>query len=95
MRDFKLKRQNFFMSIEDFHLKSHTCKCRYSICICILCDMSYIHATGIVRRICTMDYLWEEFIECFREDTSMLFDQVIFNLKVIVKCPRLNVLLGC
>ena len=24
-----------------------------------------------------MDDLWEEFIECFREETRMLFDQVI------------------
>ena len=24
-----------------------------------------------------MDDLWEEFIECFREETRMLFDQVM------------------
>ena len=55
---------------------------------------SYLHVIGIVRRRCIIGDQWEEFIECFREDTSMLFDQVIFNLKIIVKCPRLNVLLG-
>ena len=31
-----------------------------------------------------MDYSWEEFIECFREETSLrvLHDQVIFNLEL-------------
>ena len=36
-----------------------------------------LHVTGIVRRRCIIDNLWEEFVECFREETSMLFDQVI------------------
>ena len=55
-----------------------------------VCKHSYLctnidtpHVTGIVRRRCIMDDLWEEFIECFREETSMLFDQVTdFNLKI-------------
>ena len=41
--------------------------CLYHLLVCI---------TGNVRRRCIMDELWEEFIECFREETRMLFDQV-------------------
>ena len=29
-----------------------------------------------------MDDLWEEFIECFREETKMLFNQVILTLSL-------------
>ena len=31
---------------------------------------------GNVRRRCIMDNIWEEYIECFREETRILFDQV-------------------
>ena len=33
--------------------------------------------TGIIRRRCIIDDMWEEFFECFREETGMLLDQVI------------------
>ena len=38
-----------------------------------------------------MDELWEEFFECFREETRMLFDQVneyiiVTNIAIRLKC---------
>ena len=48
--------------------------------LCILyCSVTYI--TGSVRRRCIIDDLWEEFIECFREETRILFDQVIITVR--------------
>ena len=41
--------------------------------------------TGIVHRRCIIDDFWEEFIECFRDDTRILFDQVIFRFDNYVK----------
>ena len=41
--------------------------------------MAYI--TGSIRRRCIIDDLWEEFIEWFREETRILFDQVIITVR--------------
>ena len=40
------------------------------------------YVTGIVWRRCIIDNLWEEFIECFREETKMLFNQVTLTLSL-------------
>ena len=37
---------------------------------------------GTVRRRCIRDHLWEEFFDCFRQETKMLLDQVIMALTV-------------
>ena len=65
-----------------YNIDDYTCKCSYVaiymfmyICTCV---------TGSVRRRCILDGLWEEFVECFREETRMLFDQVIFNFEFVV-----------
>ena len=31
---------------------------------------------GVVRRRCIRNGQWDEFIECFKEETKLLFDQV-------------------
>jgi len=37
----------------------------------------YTNCQGTVRRRCTNGDLWEEFIDCSREETGELFNQVI------------------
>ena len=45
--------------------------------ICVTANSLIVYyVVGIVRRRCIRDDLWEEFFECFREETRMLLDQV-------------------
>ena len=41
------------------------------------CPLCYV--IGIVRRRCIGIDQWEEFFECFREETRILLDQVTIN----------------
>ena len=55
----------------------------YRVICSYLCILYYLvtYITGSVRRRCIIDDLWEEFIECFREETRILFDQVIITVR--------------
>ena len=45
--------------------------------------MCVVRITGTVQRRCKGDDLWEEFFECFREETRKLLDQVIITPQVV------------
>ena len=56
---------------------------------------TYYNYIGTVRRRCIREDLWEEFFECFREETQMLFNQVIsIYLKIDVLLENDNIS-GC
>ena len=44
----------------------------------------YYDVIGAVNRRCMGDNQWDESIECFIDETKMLFDQVITKLKLIL-----------